>query len=53
MTKFLSAQNEMTLRDYFAGQVFPTWALALDAEQCAQKCYEYADAMLAQREKTQ
>ena len=47
----LDTVEGMTLRDYFAGQALPTWALVLEKDECAKKCYEYADAMLAQRSK--
>lgn len=39
----------MTLRDYFAAQVMPTWAMVTNSKDCANRCYEYADAMLEAR----
>lgn len=51
----------MSLRDYFAGQIC-AWAwldgrdrktdLKLSNEEIAKACYELADAMLAQRDKS-
>ena len=44
----------MTLRDYFAGQALAGWVTGSgnnDEDYVAQVCYEYADAMLKEREK--
>lgn len=46
----------MTLRDWFAGQILHTAALTYEpgagnAELVARAAYQYADAMLAEREK--
>ncbi len=44
----------MTLRDYFAGQALIQWRHTMDEAssylQCAEWCYEMADAMLKARE---
>jgi hypothetical protein len=49
-------QDGMTLRDYFAGQALTGWisdpnVTDWDKPKAAQFCYEFADAMLAAREK--
>jgi hypothetical protein len=46
----------MTLRDYFAGQALismlrDSWALGQGANNIAKHCYQYADAMLAEKER--
>lgn len=42
--------TNMTLRDYFAGQVLPSKAKNYHPDGAAKLAYEYADAMLAARE---
>ena len=48
--------NGMTLRDYFAGQALAGftsgtfWCDLGDVNECANACYEQADAMIAARE---
>ena len=43
----------MTLRDYFAGQAIPIFDNESDysVEELAKSCYQYADAMIAERNK--
>lgn len=41
----------MTLRDYFAGQALASMRAEFVTDRTAQLAYEYADAMLAEREK--
>jgi len=43
----------MTLRDYFAGQALGSCikTYTYDVKKMAEKAYEYADAMLAERDK--
>jgi hypothetical protein len=47
----------MSLRDWFAGQMLAGWAADPDAslswedDDVAARCYEVADAMLAERDK--
>ncbi len=46
----------MTLRDYFAGQALASLfgsesAMRITPQECAQECYEQADAMLKERDK--
>ncbi len=47
--------NGMTLRDYFAAAALPamitTWKESINEAECVQAAYEYADAMLAERDK--
>ena len=46
-------QSGMTLRDYFAGQVlFKVCAYGMEPEDAAAEAYEYADAMILERDKT-
>ena len=47
-----SHKNGMTIRDYFAAKAMAEikWR-DFPLEQCANKCYKIADAMLAEREK--
>jgi hypothetical protein len=42
----------MTLRDYFAGQALAgmPWSYEISRKDQAQKCFQIADAMLAERE---
>ena len=54
----LITQNGMTLRDWFAGQALMGQIASeapdfvdKDAEATAKRCYQIADAMLAEREK--
>ena len=49
----LGETRGMSLRDYFAGQALPDLAecSGLTPEQMARRCYEIADAMLAERSK--
>lgn len=49
----------MTLRDYFAGQALAGWFAMFDRDtfdwdvsHVVSQCYEHADAMLAERDKT-
>lgn len=49
-----SAPNEgMSLRDWFAGMALSGWIASVtvppDANRAAEACYQYADAMLAER----
>lgn len=41
----------MTLRDYFAAKALPILREGLSAEYLAQRAYEIADAMLAERDR--
>lgn len=44
--------DEMTLRDYFAGQaLFVSYARLSDMQSMAEYCYSLADAMLEARKK--
>lgn len=45
----------MTLRDYFAGLALPGIAFdcGLEHSEAAERCYSFADAMVAEREKGQ
>ena len=61
LNKFNIAQEGMTLRDYFAGQVLigelssqnQNWEwLSNKKEQLANRCYEIADAMLKERDRS-
>jgi hypothetical protein len=50
--QYVPYQQEMTLRDYFAGQALialHTCAESGYAENRARRCYEIADAMMEQR----
>lgn len=54
--RYLSVpQQGMTLRDWFAGQALVGWLSdpnnTHDADTISRCCYEYADAMLAERER--
>ena len=50
--KTIEKYQDMSLRDYFAGVALqPYVGGACAAETAAKKAYEYADAMLAAREK--
>lgn len=44
-------QNVMTLRDWFAGLVLPSFAESHSPKHAADECYRYADAMLIERQK--
>jgi hypothetical protein len=48
----LYSQSGMTLRDYFAGQALAgmPWSYEISRKDQAQKCFQIADAMLAERE---
>ena len=46
--------EEMTLRDYFAGQALAGYHdtdILFDDERAAKRCYEIADAMMQERDK--
>ena len=45
------AEFGMTLRDYFAAKALPILREGLSAKYLAQRAYEIADAMLAERAK--
>lgn len=44
-------KSGMTLRDYFAGQAMISACEDWNPEECAKMAYEYADAMIAERNK--
>jgi hypothetical protein len=48
-----TASGGMSLRDWFAGQALPgiSFDCGLSVQEAAERAYELADAMLAQREK--
>lgn len=48
-----TASGGMSLRDWFAGQALPgiSFDCGLSVQEAAERAYEFADAMLAQREK--
>lgn len=49
--RVMAPAEGMILRDWFSGKILPSWAMVLNADLCANKCYEYAEAMILERKK--